>query len=123
MVKTTIPIYRGLFCVLITSDENEVKKYYPEFEGELYAHSILTEVSDRQAFLCILNFDASRSVTHGCIAHEATHIAHMILEQRGVIADFINDEPVAYLVEWITDNIYAACANFKVETTAKYKKR
>jgi hypothetical protein len=30
----------------------------------------------------------------------------MILFDRGIIADFNNDEAHTYLVEWICDNIY-----------------
>lgn len=92
--------------VIVSDDIEYVKKYIPEMEGEIYAHSWLHRLGDKQFFVCILNFKANRKVTHGTIAHEATHLAHMILEQRGSIADYINDEHVAYLVEYITDFIY-----------------
>mgnify|MGYP001774080096 CR=1 FL=1 len=114
-----IPIYRGIFVVIITNNVDELREYIPEFDGELYAHSWLHAYNDKQGFLCVLNFEARRAVTHGTIAHEATHIAHMILEQRGVLPDFINDEPVAYLVELLTDTIYKACKKYKIVRNGK----
>lgn len=38
---------------------------------------------------------------HGTIAHEAHHVANIILADRGVVASRENDEPQAYLEGWI----------------------
>jgi len=35
------------------------------------------------------------------LVHECVHAANYTLESRGVKSDFNNDEPQAYLVEWI----------------------
>ena len=37
----------------------------------------------------------------GVLAHECVHATNSILEHSGVVADHINDETQAYLLQWI----------------------
>lgn len=39
------------------------------------------------------------------LCHEAYHLAAHILNDRGVKADFKNQEPMAYLLGWVVDKI------------------
>jgi len=39
------------------------------------------------------------------LAHECVHLANFILDHAGVAADHANDEPMAYLVEWLMGEI------------------
>jgi len=107
-----LPIYRGHFVTIITNDFDKIKKIDPEFRGDqstLYAHSIHMPwgKNKRDGYVIVLNFDnPSRPLYPGTIAHETVHIANMVAGSRGVIADFENDEPIAYLVEWLTDQVH-----------------
>jgi acetone carboxylase gamma subunit len=45
-------------------------------------------------------------MTVGVMAHEAVHIADFIFTNCGITHDLDNDEPFAYLVEWIINELY-----------------
>lgn len=42
----------------------------------------------------------------GALCHEAVHAAKFLFVQKGVIASNDNDEPLAYLVQFIFENCY-----------------
>lgn len=42
----------------------------------------------------------------GIICHEAVHFANHIMDLAGIKMDGDNDEPQAYLVEWVVDRIW-----------------
>lgn len=42
----------------------------------------------------------------GVIAHEAFHLTCHVFDERGIKPDLDNDEPQAYLLEWVVDRIY-----------------
>ena len=103
-----IPIYRGYLIVVFTNDIDTIKKAYPAFVGKnVYAHTIYINHKDSQGFCVIFNFkNKNRRIYHGVIAHESLHAANMIAEERGILLSTDNDEPMAYLTEFITDEIY-----------------
>ena len=102
-----IPIYRGTLIIILSNDSQKVSDKINYSLDEVYAHSFIVDWHGMEGFLCLLNLHSKqRKIYHGTIAHEASHLAHFILQERGVKEDFENDEPVAYLVEWITDEIY-----------------
>jgi hypothetical protein len=49
------------------------------------------------------------------IAHEAVHAANYILSDRGVLCDHDNDEPLAYLVEWVVSKVVDALKRKRVK--------
>lgn len=102
-----VPIYRGRLVVIISNDKDKLKSFIPYFEdNEIYAHSFMLDWKGKEGFVIALNFNNKHRPIHiGTIAHEAVHVAHLIAEHRGVIPDFVNDEPIAYLVEWIVDEV------------------
>ena len=84
---------------------------------EIYAHSWFESYKGREGFIMILNFENDfRKITHGVIVHEAIHISNYIALERDIDPDFENDEPIAYLAEWITDEVYKFIkkSNFKI---------
>jgi len=103
-----VPLYRGKFIIVLTNSTTELKKHLPEFERPLvYAHSWAENYKGHIGYYMILNFENKhRHITHGCITHEALHIANFIASDRGIQASFSNDEPITYLAEWITDETY-----------------
>ena len=59
-----------------------------------------------QGFYILLNFKHHKKIYHGTIAHESVHIAHFIMTYSGLVKSLNNDEAEAYLVGWITDQVY-----------------
>lgn len=114
-----IPIYRGKFIIIVSNDANKVKKYLPEFRDKSpYAHTWQINWNGNQGFAVVFNFENEhRPIFNGTIAHEALHVVDFILEDRGVQPDFINDEPSAYLLEWIVDEIYRFCEKYSFKPT------
>ena len=112
-----IPIYRGSLIITLTNSAKKLQKYIPDFEDrDIYAHSYLADYKGTQGYYIILNFDNKyRKIKHGTIAHEAAvHIPNFIAINRGIEPDFVNDEPIAYLAEWITDNVYKFLSKHKM---------
>lgn len=106
--EINIPIYRGCFVIIITNSQTKLKKYLPDFPNEeIYAHSWCVKYKREQGFIMVLNFENDfRKIKHGVITHEVIHIAHFIAEYRAIDPSFTNDESIAYLAEWITDEVY-----------------
>lgn len=103
-----IPLYRGALVIVLTNSKKKLKNHLNDFgKGGIYAHSILSSYKGRQGFFLILNMhNKYRKIKHGIITHEAIHIAHFIADLRGIKPDHNNDEPITYLSEWITDQVY-----------------
>lgn len=112
-----VPLYRGKLVIILTNDKEQLQKYIPDFEDEEpYAHTGLVNWKGHQGFVIVLNFENSfRKMHNGTITHEAIHATHLIAQKRGIEADFLNDEPITYLAEFITDEIYKLMTkhNFK----------
>ena len=47
----------------------------------------------------------SRTAAMSVIAHEAVHVSSFIFSSMGCIADFDNDEHVAYMVQYICEEV------------------
>lgn len=103
-----VPLYHGYFVMIFTNSLKKSEKYLEGFDvQEPFADAYHHMFRGKHAFIIVINFDYDgRGITHGVIAHEVTHMVDMILGDRGVIADFVNDEAAAYLSEWITDQAY-----------------
>lgn len=102
-----IPLYRGYLIVIISNDTEKLEDRLPGHEfNHVYAHTIFDNHKGFQGFHIILNLDhPKRPITVGTIAHEALHVTDMVMHERGVIADHVNDEPSAYLIDWVTDRV------------------
>jgi len=103
-----IPLYEGKFIIILSNDVDNLKKYIPKFERtEIYASTWLLDWRERRGIAIILNFDNSLDkIRNGTITHEAIHFSHFVAEEAGFEPSFSNDEPIAYLAGWATDNIY-----------------
>lgn len=102
-----IPIYRGNFGLIISKNRNEITKIIPEFdEDDIFAHTYYHDKDGIGTFSIVLNFNNDfKAISLGVIAHECYHVVSILLQSRGVDADFHNDEPGAYLIEWVYDKI------------------
>jgi hypothetical protein len=98
-----IPIYHGYLVVILSDDVNEVLKSVPLQAEEFYAHAVNYQFKGKEGYFVILNLN--HSIPPSVIAHEAVHIGSMLFGNRGVVADFSNDEPFAYFVQWVVDRV------------------
>lgn len=109
MKRYDIPLYRGKFIVILTNSMDKLKGTLGDdyISGELFAHALYVGYKGYQSFVTVFNFDnENMHINHGLITHEVIHCLSYILDSRGIKADLNNDEPVAYLSEWLTNRIY-----------------
>ncbi len=113
--QVQVPIYKGKLLIVLTNDtEGLNRKMGFNYSGDTFAFAIRTGYKGYQSYLVALNFDNDfAKITHGIIAHEAVHIANFIQEYVGVVPTFDNDEPSAYLTQWVVDEIYKMMSKYK----------
>ena len=109
MKETTIkiPIF-GAEIILIygTYEEihNEVEETYPDLVGEMNnfdgRYWVIEQGETITRYLIICN-----GYKVGIIYHESLHAAYDILHTCRVVIDATNDEPLAYLMEYIAERI------------------
>ena len=116
--SVNIPLYRGKLVLIFSSDARYVKAKAGDFDDDyVFAQSRIVNWNGRQGFAIILNpWSKGDHITHGVIAHEALHTANFIANKRGIDVDGENDEPIAYLVMWITDQVYKGMRRFGINT-------
>ncbi len=105
-VKIDIPIYFG-YLVIIFSDD--VKAVSDKFKLELtkeYVPAYVQKMRDKENVSQYFMVFHTKHIDHTIIAHEVTHCANWIFFDRGINFDYLNDEPYAYLVGWITEMVY-----------------
>ena len=105
--EMTFPIYKGKFVIILTNDDEKILKYLPDHKGQdLYAHTYYTTWKGEDALIVLLNPDNEFDyITAGVLAHEATHVATAVMALRGIKVDAETDEPMAYFVEWVVDEL------------------
>jgi len=104
-----VPIYVGVFDIVVTDDVDAYEKIYTEFgREEVYGHAIETSCkkSPYKHWVMVLNFNSDHKITHGVIAHESLHITTYILQCVGQEFDPDNHECFSYLLQWVTDHVY-----------------
>lgn len=111
-----IPLYGGDLIIIFSNSVEKIQKEVPHFKKKhLFAYSSYDDSKGRDYFI-ILNFDDEfEEITPGIIAHEALHVGHYIFHDIGADSDLNNDEPLAYLLKWIVDQVH----EFHNETTDK----
>ena len=104
-----IPIYKGQLVLVLTNDNKKINKKVPDFKEktELYGHALNMMYEKEASYIIVLNSKHTHSrMTVGVMAREAVYIADFIFANCGITHDLDNDEPLAYLVQWITDELY-----------------
>ncbi len=110
-----IPIYHSK--VLIVEDEDVRETIETLTDGEM---------TSADAKAATLNMDSEDihymvvfepKVDNGIIVHECVHLATMILNSKGYQFDPINDEPYAYLVQYLFDTIAKELARIALNAT------
>lgn len=102
-----IPLDGRKFIIIVAEDPSIVKQIVPEFNrGYVFADCYLADHDGKMGFFMILNDKNKTKLSHGLIAHEAAHIADWIAENSGFLINTNNNEPFAYLIEWVVNEVY-----------------
>lgn len=111
--KIIVPIYGSRVVFVEGSDPVEIENKFGLDVGEyVYAHAFYDRIRENGklyscSFLIANRENIYARFTYGTLAHEVVHIAGFILDRAGVRADFNNDEPFAYLTEYIYNKAVA----------------
>lgn len=98
--KIQVPIYDFTIYVTIFDKWEEIKKYH---EGALE--------DEREGFILINDTDATKLRLFvnvecpSCIMHEIIHVKNIIFDVIGHTSNRYNDEPEAYLVQYLYKKI------------------
>ena len=117
--KHKIKMYKATLQIVLTDSPEYANKAigvpYFQLDETLYATAHHSFKKSNEYFTIVLNpLYPYKALDHGTIAHECVHIAHMILNSRGVVADYDNDEPEAYLLGMISNKVYKFLNKYEV---------
>ena len=97
--KIKVPIYGGAFVIYVTDDLKKVEKKFNLIKND-----------DLDGFTfkigCNYHIATTKNLKTSVIAHESVHIKNMIFKDSYIKPDVDNDEPEAYLLEWIVEQYY-----------------
>ncbi len=102
-------------CIIISDSSKEINKRHDlEFEDPVFCHTVKGGIKipdEEELCSCIyLIFNpkykfGSRYMTHGSIAHECLHATSFLFMTIGAEPDIDNDEPQAYLINYLVDQV------------------
>lgn len=103
-----IPLYGSNFVIISSNSSKKISKIVEGYKRkDPYATTAEGNYDGKRAVFVILNFDNKYAkIDYGVIAHECLHATHMIAEDKGIIPDFQNDEPLAYLLMWMVNEVH-----------------
>lgn len=107
--KFDLPVYGQVIYFIDTNDCDKLNSRHPtEVETEPYAVALTLckykNGNSRKYYAIVLNTKSPHGKpTIGVLAHECLHIVNMISYNLGMKADFKNDEPQAYLLDYLVD--------------------
>ena len=95
-----IPLYKSAIIVFVKPDNDILEKYWEPHKGaEAFCANYLEHSGE-----VFMRFPTSRT-TYSALAHEASHAATMILDTVGHDISGEFDEPLAYLIGYITQEL------------------
>lgn len=105
--KFNLPIYNANIVYIDTDDNNKLEKEWGiELDYKPHATVLIRDIHEgemfKRTYFIILNTKSQAgNIGMGHLAHESFHLSNMILESKGAIATFDNDEPQAYLLQYL----------------------
>jgi len=104
MLKKTIkiPIYYGKLTMILDKDLSFIEKKYKTRSLEDFGAVTLKSENDYRHY--IVTFTDADHLSN--IAHEIVHIKNYIYLDCAMELDRYNDEPEAYLIGWLFNEIY-----------------
>jgi hypothetical protein len=117
--KYKIPIYGGTLVVVIVTTSKEIVDMLKDdtlvdCTGVAYTDEMKTNSGYHNRYTIILNEEYG-NLNYGVVAHEALHITHMVFENKGIRPSTVNDEPQAYLIEWVVNKVFKSLDKYKIE--------
>lgn len=107
--RIKIDVYHTSFTVFILDQLTDLYNYFPELQNQvtLINHGAVTFTKEHKSgqIEYYIAF-AQNELSVGLIAHESVHLVSMIFKNIGVLLSYENDEPQAYLVQFICEKIY-----------------
>lgn len=102
VTKVKVPIYFSVIQIVVAKDLNKaLRKLKINENGKDHEAFV---VYDEDKIILFISKDASQ----GLIAHESVHIVNLIFKNAHVELDIDNDEPQAYLMGWVVEEITKA---------------
>lgn len=98
--KIQVPIYNFTIYVTIFDEWEEVVKWYPDGDEDEREGFLLTNKSDPTKIKFFVNVECP-----SCIMHEIIHIKNIIFDVIHHNSNRYNDEPEAYLVQYLYKKI------------------
>ena len=99
--EVTIPIYFGTLVMIFTDELERLNSVYKtNIKEEDYEAVVFTEVNKSNKFVV-----AIKQKNWSVIAHEAIHVVNSIFLSCNILLDRDNDEPQAYLMGWVIQQI------------------
>lgn len=102
--KVKIPLYVGRLIIYQVDNIKEIEKKHnlTDCTGvDALAFQINKKNGSGRFFMAF-----EGKTTPSIIAHEATHITNLIFSHFGAELDLKNDEPQAYLLEWVVNECH-----------------
>jgi hypothetical protein len=104
-----IPLYGTKFVVSVAPNTGILKKKVsPSIDIENF--NALTTYGSYKGFMAHLVsfnlFDKQFPMTHGLIAHECLHATNNVSKVVDLPTEQNDDEPTAYLTQWMVDRVY-----------------
>lgn len=100
--RIKIPIYKGNLTIIEAKDLNEVSKKYKTPDLSNYGAVTLKDNNKYREYVVAFETD---SFSNSLIAHEVVHIVNYIYLDCGIELDRVNDEPQAYLTQFLFKEI------------------
>ena len=106
IITIQVPLYGQTIEIVITEDFNS------GIEELKIDNDTKFNLNEREAFMAnqydkiwlFIRLDAKP----GIIAHECVHICNYIFQEANIKLDLDNDEPYAYLMGWVVEEIHKA---------------
>jgi hypothetical protein len=117
MIKEVfLDLYNRTFMIFVAEDQDAVNTKLSTYFGCPTTFDISRclgsadkVISNGKMLIVIYIATANLDIDNfGTITHEAVHAANDVFEFIGVDLDIANDEPQAYLVDWIARQIFGA---------------
>lgn len=112
--RIDIPIYFGYLNIVFADDLQAASdKFKLSLDNKSYAAFVESKKDKKGLAEYWMVFDM-KELDHTIVAHETVHCANWIFHDINAKPDLINDEPYAYLVGWITKQVYKLATKHKV---------
>ena len=107
--KIIIPIYPVNFTIIEFETDDELQKMFNDvhFLQEINSFNGGVFEYKEHLYVCFrkINEDGKSYPTPGIIVHESKHLVNEVFNRVGAELDLNNDEPEAYLLQWVFEEI------------------